>query len=70
MTPDNQLHSQNAVVIDEAQTFLIADFSRDGADLHLSWSTGQEIVIEDYFLTLNPPPLRSVGGCGFHIRWD
>ncbi|MEH6402563.1 MAG: Calx-beta domain-containing protein [Sneathiella sp.] len=62
MSQDNQSYNQNAVVIDEAQTFLIADFSRDGADLLLSWPSGNEIVIEDYFLTLNPPPLRSAGG--------
>lgn len=57
-----QSSGQANVQIDEANSPLIADFSREGVDLHMNWEGGQEVTVLDYFSTPYPPSLTTLSG--------
>ena len=42
----------DSVLVDETESILVADFSRNGVDLQLNWDSGQQVTILDYFSTL------------------
>ncbi|MFP6740804.1 MAG: FecR domain-containing protein [Alphaproteobacteria bacterium] len=51
-----------AITVPHGTLLLVADFARQGADLLLTGPDGQQVLIEGYFASENPPSLTTSGG--------